>query len=214
MPFPGEQFGEGVDVAGLDPISRVLGELQQRLTEAVSGPPDLLNTGNKPAVALADPITDVAGWEAAVSTLTVRTHLPFTQFLPSNTFVRLTAGDDQRVYTIVANRSYAFNDVVFDENGARQPELDTMSVYEGLIGDFPNLLIDLKIDQAPAFLAELNAISTAADWQTWKNKYGTLRNTASFWPLLDWLNDWNFTNRQPDAGYFDLRYYMLLDSIF
>lgn len=214
MPFPGEQFGEGVDVAGLDPISRVLGELQQRLTEAVSGPPDLLNTGNKPAVALADPITDVAGWEAAVSTLTVRTHLPFTQFLPSNTFVRLTAGDERRVYTIVANRSYAFNDVVFDENGARQPELDTMSVYEGLVGDFPNLLIDLKIDQAPAFLAELNAISTAADWQTWKNKYGTLRNTASFWPLLDWLNDWNFTNRQPDAGYFDLRYYMLLDSIF
>lgn len=214
MPFPGEEAPTGVDVAGLDPISRMLGELQRRLTEAVSGPPDLLNAGKKPEVTLSDPIVDFDGWEAAISTLTVRTHLSFTQFLPSNTFVRVNAGGESRVYTLVANRSYAFNDVVFDENGARQPELDTMSVYRGLVGDFPNLLVDLKIEQASAFLAELNAISTSDQWQTWKNKHGTLRNTAAFWPLLDWLNDWNFANRQPDAGYFDLRYYMLLDSIY
>lgn len=214
MPFPGEKAGTGLDVEGLDPISRVLGQLQRRLTEAVSGPPDLLNVGKKPEVTLSDPIVGFDGWEAAVSTLTMRNHLKFTQFLPSNTFVRLTAGGESRVYTLVANRSYAFNDVVFDENGARQPELDTMSAYQGLVGDFPNLMIDLEIGQASAFLTELDAISMPAEWRTWKNKYGTHRYSAAFWPLLDWLCDWNFANRQPDAGYFDLKYYMLLDSIY
>lgn len=214
MPFPGEAIGPGVDVAGLDPISRMLGEIQGRLTEAVSGPRDTLNPGTKPDVKLADPIAGFDAWEAAISTLTMRTELKFTPFLPSNTFVRVTAGGESRVYTLVANRSYAFNDVVFDENGARQPELDTMSVYHGVVGDFPNLLVDLNIDQASEFLTELNEIATPAAWQAWNEKYGTHRNTAAFWPLLDWFNAWNFANRQPDAGYFDLRYYMLLDSVY
>lgn len=212
MPFPGEDVGQGLDVAGTDPISGVLGKIQRRFTEAVSGPRDLLNTGDKPDVKLTDPVNDFAGWEAALSTLTMRTKLKFPQFLPSNTFIRLTKGEEHRVYSLVANRSYAFNNVVFDENGARQPELDTMSAYHGLVGDFPNLIIDLKIEDATAFLTELNVISTNEEWTAWKNKYGTLRNSAAFWPMLDWLTDWNFSNRQPDAGYFDLKYYMLLDS--
>ncbi|WP_145229050.1 fatty acid cis/trans isomerase [Gimesia algae] len=212
MPFPGEEAGQGIDMQGLDPISGVLSKIQRRFTEAVSGPHDLLNPGRKPDVKLTDPVNDFAGWEAAVSTLTMRTQLKFTQFLPSNTFIRLTKREESRVYSLVANRSYAFNNVVFDENGARQPDLDTLSVYQGLVGDFPNLIIDLKLEQASAFLTELNAVSTTEEWTAWKNKYGTLRNTAAFWTLLDWLTDWNFQNRQPDAGYFDLKYYMLLDS--
>ncbi|MBN71760.1 MAG: hypothetical protein CME32_21065 [Gimesia sp.] len=212
MPFPGENVGEGLEVEGTDPISGVLSQIQRQFTEAVSGPRDLLNTGNKPDVKLTDPVKDFAGWEAALSTLTMRTQLKFTPFLPSNTFIRLTKGEEHRVYSLVANRSYAFNNVVFDENGARQPELDTMSAYNGLVGDFPNLIVDLKIEDASACLTELNAISTTEEWTAWKNKYGTLRNSAAFWPLLDWLTDWNFQNRQPDAGYFDLKYYMLLDS--
>ena len=213
MPFPGEDVGRGLEVEGTDPISGVLGKIQRRFTEAVSGPHDLLNPGRKPEVKLSDPIHDFSGWEAAVSTLTMRTRLTFPRFLPSNTFIRLSVGEERRVYSLVANRSYAFNNVVFDENGARQPELDTMSAYHGLVGDFPNLIVDLKIEDAAAFLSELNAVSTPEEWSAWKTKFGTLRNTAAFWPLLDWLTDWNFSNRQPDAGYFDLKYYMLLDSM-
>lgn len=213
MPFPGEQVGKGLKVEGTDPISGVLSKIQRHLTEAVSGPRDLLNPGRKPAVKLTDPIDSFDGWEQALSTLTMRTNLPFTPFLPSNTFLRVTKGAESRVYSLVANRSYAFNNVVFDENGARQPELDTMSAYRGLVGDFPNLIIELKLEEASAFLTALSAVSTKEEWSAWKNKYGTLRNTAAFWPLLDWLTDWNFQNRQPDAGYFDLKYYMLLDSM-
>ncbi|QGQ26527.1 hypothetical protein F1728_29315 [Gimesia benthica] len=212
MPFPGENVGEGLEVEGTDPISGVLSQIQRQFTEAVSGPRDLLNTGNKPDVKLTDPVKNFADWEAALSTLTMRTQLKFTPFLPSNTFIRLTKGEEHRVYSLVANRSYAFNNVVFDENGARQPELDTMSAYHGLVGDFPNLIIDLKIEDASACLTELNAISTTEEWTAWKNKFGTLRNSVAFWPMLDWLTDWNFQNRQPDAGYFDLKYYMLLES--
>jgi hypothetical protein len=39
-----------------------------------------------------------------------------------------------------------------------------------------------------------------------------MRNGAKFWPLLDWFTDWNFAHQSPAAGYYDLRYYNLLDS--
>ncbi len=212
MPFPDERAAGGVDVTGTDPISSVLTRIQPRMTENVSGPRDLLNTGDKPNVSLSDPISNFDQWTAAVSTLTMRTHLSFTQFLPSTVFLRLNADGQSRVYTLVANRSYAFNDVPFAENGARQPELDTMSAYDGLVGDFPNLLVELEIGQASEFLEQLSQIKTREQWLAWKDKYGTRRNTADFWPLFDWFTKWNFGNHQPDAGHFDLKYYMLLDS--
>jgi hypothetical protein len=35
-----------------------------------------------------------------------------------------------------------------------------------------------------------------------------------FWPALDWLNEWNFKHRGEEAGYLDLSYYDLLDSVY
>ena len=47
-----------------------------------------------------------------------------------------------------------------------------------------------------------------------RNRYGVLRNSASFWSALDWFNDWNFKNRGEEAGYLDLSYYDLLDKVY
>jgi hypothetical protein len=212
MPFPGEARKSAVPVDDLDPVSGVLTLLQRHLTEKVSGPPDMLNATETPQVSLSKPLKTTSDWVAAASTLTMKTHQSFTRFLPSVTFLRLDLADHSESYTLIANRSYAFNDVVFDENSARQPELDTLSVYQGLVGDFPNLLVRTSIEKAPEFLAGLQAVASEKQWRNWRNKYGTLRNDAEFWPLFDWFTDWNFKNQSPAAGYFDLRYYSLLNS--
>ncbi|MEK6248046.1 MAG: fatty acid cis/trans isomerase [Planctomycetales bacterium] len=214
MPFPDEDTATAVPDVKVDSISSVLTLLQQRLTTKISGPADLLNTVVKKDVSLDKPIRTEAAWIAAASTLTMRTQQPFIQFLPSVTFVRLKIGDQWKVYTLIANRSYAFNDVFFDENGSRQPMLDTLSIYEGLVGDFPNLIISLTTDQAAGFLSSLQAIGNESESLAWKTKYGTLRNHAEFWSQLDWFTDWNFQHQSPEAGYYDLRYYNLLDSKF
>jgi len=211
MPFPGEQAQTAVTDTK-NPLSNLLGLIQQHLTEKVSGPPDLLNGPSPEKVDLKQPLRETADWVRAVSSLTMKTHLPFTAHLPSVMFVRLKIGDDWQVYTFIANRSYAFNDVIFDENGAKQPGLDTLSVYPGLVGDFPNLMVSLSAENAAEFLRDLVAVESQESWRTWKEKYATMRNGAKFWPLLDWFTDWNFAHQSPAAGYYDLRYYNLLDS--
>jgi hypothetical protein len=212
MPFPGEAAKTAVSVGDLDPVSGVLTLLQRHLTEKVSGPPDRINATEKTDFSLSQPLKTNSDWVAAAGTLTMKTHQNFTKYLPSVTFLRLDFTDRSEVYTLIANRSYAFNNVVFDENGARQPELDTLSIYEGLVGDFPNLLVQVSIEQASDLLIDLKAISSDKQWQTWRDRYGTLRNDADFWPRFDWFTDWNFKNQSPAAGHFDLRYYTLLNS--
>lgn len=181
----------------------------------MSGPPDPLNPAQtRDKVTLPEKIDSIADWENAVAGLTMRTHQSFTPFLPSLTYVRLKDGAQDHVYTIVANRAYAFNDLVFDENGAAQPDLDTMSVYKSVIGDFPNLLVEVELSNALAMLQDLKAVKTTADWTAWKKKYGALRNEPDFWRTFDWFTEWNFKNRAPVAGHFDLTYYMFQDSNF
>lgn len=212
MPFPGEAAVSAVPLASRDPISQVLTLIQAHLTDKVSGPADPLNSDLLGKVALDAPVGTLADWERALSMLTMRSGESFTPFLPSVTYLRIRIEDRWEVYTLIANRSYAFNDVIFDENGARQPKLDTMSVYKGLVGDFPNLLVSLSAKEASGCLVRLRGVDSAESWRTWKEKYGTLRNTRSFWPLYDWFTDWNFANQSPEAGHLDLRYYNLLDS--
>jgi hypothetical protein len=103
---------------------------------------------------------------------------------------------------------------MFFQNGEALPDEYTMSVYPTVIGGFPNLFMELDLAQAPAFLQELRSVQTLDQWNALRNRYGVLRNSARFWPALDWLNEWNFKHRGEEAGYLDLSYYDLLDSVY
>jgi hypothetical protein len=100
------------------------------------------------------------------------------------------------------------------QNGEALPDQDTLSVYPTIIGGFPNLFIDLDLAQASEFLRTLRAVQTLDDWTALRNRYGILRNSERFWSALDWFNDWNFSHRGEAAGYLDLSYYDLLDTVY
>jgi hypothetical protein len=74
--------------------------------------------------------------------------------------------------------------------------------------------MELNLEQAPQFLRALRDIKTPEEWTAFRNQYGILRNSERFWPMFDWFNDWNFRNRGIEAGYFDLSYYDLLNTVY
>jgi hypothetical protein len=128
--------------------------------------------------------------------------------------LRLSQGRETRVYSLIANRVYKTQFDLFFQNGEALPDEDTMSVYPTIVGGFPNLFIDLDLAAAPAFLRELRAVETPEGWAALRERYAVRRNSARFWPMLDWFNDWNFSRRGAEAGYLDLSYYDLLDSVY
>jgi len=165
-------------------------------------------------VSLDEPINGYAQWTRAVSLLTETTAYRFPRFLPSVVLLRLNNGRESRVYSLIANRVYKTQFDMFFENGEALPDDDTMSVYPTVVGGFPNLFMEIDLAQAPVFLKELRAVQSLDDWNALRNRYGVLRNSARFWPTLDWFNAWNFQHRGKEAGYLDLSYYDLLDEVY
>jgi Fatty acid cis/trans isomerase (CTI) len=214
MPFAGEDQPTRIQTGAQHPLLSLVDQIQNHLGRKVSGPVDRLNPWLKPDASLDDPIENYEAWVNAVATLTVTTHYKFPRFLPSVILLKLNHGDDSRVYSLIANRVYASQDTLVFQNGTALPDQDTMSVYKTLIGGFPNLFMELELEQAPQFLKELRDIQTLEDWTEFKYRYGILRNSARFWPMYDWFNEWNFSHRGIEAGYLDLSYYDLLDSVY
>jgi Fatty acid cis/trans isomerase (CTI). len=207
VPFAGEQQPTQVKVSGDDPLLDLVEQIEQRLGRKISGLPDPLNPQQKPDVELDAAIKDFDDWERAISTLTATEGLSFVPQLPSVIVLRLNHGDAQRVYSLIANRVYATQYTLVFENGEALPKKDSMSVYPTLVNGFPNLFVDLDLKDASAFLSDLNAVASAADWKAFKTRYGILRNSGQFWDFYDWINAWNFKQRGDVAGWLDLTYY-------
>jgi hypothetical protein len=188
-------------------LAELIGQISAHLGPRISGLPDALNPLIKPSPQAGGPMASFDDWDTAISTLTAVKGLPFVPHLPSVVVLRVTHGEQQRVYSVIANRAFKSQFTLVFQDGARLPEDDTMSVYPTLVNGFPNLFVDLDLADAAGFLADLQTVRSQDDWQRFAARYGILRNSARFWAFYDWLNAWNFSNRGDAAGWLDLTYY-------
>ena len=214
VPFAGQNQPAQIKIDRRHPLRSIVDRIQTHLGSEIRGPVDRLNSGTITDVSLNDSIETYDEWVEAVATLTVTTRYKFPRYLPSVTLLRLDQGDESRVYSLIANRVYKTQFSLVFQNGEALPDEDTMSVYETVVGGFPNIFMALDLNQAPEFLRELRGIETLEHWLAFRDKYAILRNSAQFWATYDWITDWNFRNRGVDAGYLDLSYYDLFDSIY
>lgn len=148
-------------------------------------------------------ISNIEHWEKALSALSQKRNIPFAQFLPNILFIRL----ENQPYTLISNRSYAFNNIVTLGPLAYEPEKDTVAAFRGLFGDRPELFIDLSLEQADSFLKDLLLIHTQNQWARFKETYGIRRNNPVFWQMLDWFHNWDHQAAPLEAGVFDVNEY-------
>ncbi|MEM8575075.1 MAG: fatty acid cis/trans isomerase [Pseudomonadota bacterium] len=214
-PFAGEEQPTQVHGSARKPMLGVINDIQEHMGETVSGPPDLLNPHKKPKVSLDKPIKSYDDWITAASLLTQTRAYKFPRFLPSVVVLRVNNPEGHaRVYSLVANRVYETQDTILFQNGQELPHLYTMSVYPTIIGGFPNYFLEMDLSDADDFLRGLRDVETLKDWNRLRDRYGILRNSPRFWEVYDWFTHWNEKHRGIYAGYLDLSYYDLYDSVY
>jgi hypothetical protein len=214
LPFAGEAQPTQIKTSKRDPILSLVDDIQAHMGEAVSGPPDHLNPHVKPDISLDDRIERYDDWVKAASLLTQTRAYKFPRYLPSVVLLKLKNGDEARVYSLIANRVYSSQDTLLFQDGQTLRNLYTMSLYPTVIGGFPNYFLEMDLAQASDFLRGLRDVRSLADWNGLRDRYGILRNDARFWPTYDWFTQWNVANRGIKAGYLDLSYYDLFDSVY
>lgn len=136
----------------------------------------------------------------------------FAQFIPNTVHLRVAGpGDQAWVYTILGNRAYKGHNLVFLENPNKDPMFDTVSVYRGTVGAYPEVFLDIPSASAQGLAAEIRAIKTQGDWEALRAKYAVARNSENFWVFFDWMHAWKAKphagNNPVEQGILDLNQY-------
>ena len=162
-------------------------------------------------------ISDFDQWESILRKITEdRGKGRYAPYLPSITYLRVGSKGKYRLYTAISNRGYLSHNNVFFEDQERDPKRDTISIFHGAIGDYPELFLDIPLHKAADFLnrvQNLNAENYRAELRSLKQDYAIRRNSEKFWPFVDWLHK-TMVEREDGyiyAGILDLSKYDLYD---
>lgn len=132
----------------------------------------------------------------------------FPVYFPDLAFVLVQAPNNQsKAFTIVHHREHYSLAFITNEDGRRDPENDSLSIFPGYVGSFPNLFFSVTESELSEFVTTIENIRTQADYEQFKLRWGIARTNKDFWKFSDWFY-YNAQAMNPsDAGLFDLTRY-------
>ena len=133
------------------------------------------------------------------------------RLLPEVTFIRVEGDNTQKaVYTLIRNRYHDNVAFLIGESLRYQPEKDTLTIYPGVIGSYPNFMFTIAASDIDSFrLALLNAKSEDS-FDKLTARWGVRRTHPNFWDILHDISAWHENESPFEAGIFDVNRYQNL----
>ena len=129
----------------------------------------------------------------------------FVTWMPDLSFLKVEGND--KVYTLIHNKAHDNVAFIFGEDLRRNPDEDTLTVVEGMVGNYPNFFFRVSDDGLSRFVDDLEKIEDPDDFGRLVDTYGIRRASPVFWEMSDWFND-RLAEQQPiEAGLLDLNRY-------
>lgn len=128
--------------------------------------------------------------------------------LPEMTFLRVKNEQSERtVYSIIRNRAHSNVAFIFGESLRHQPEKDTLTIYPGIAGSYPNFIFDVPNTQIADFAEQLKSANNAGRFEELVKQWGVRRTHPEFWEILHDLTAWHQEQQPLEAGVFDINRY-------
>ncbi|MCW8935197.1 MAG: fatty acid cis/trans isomerase [Gammaproteobacteria bacterium] len=126
---------------------------------------------------------------------------------PDLSFIKVTGNDKTQVYTLINNKGYKNISSLLSEVDHRDKESDTLTVYKGILGSYPNFFFTVDENDLKSFADQIIAIKTRDDYERFVGRYGIRRTASNFWKEADYFNE-QFAKQEPvEYGIFDLYRY-------
>jgi hypothetical protein len=183
--------GPTIDYQTANPKQELLGLIRAQIGDAVNPAFDWQSADI--------PATERDAW---VRLQTVR-GTPAT-LLPESTVISVQRADGSvYLYTLLSDRAHANIATLFREAAARRPEEDTLTIAAGIVGDYPNALVELQADELDDYVAALISMTDEADYAALMERFGIRRTNPQFWSYSDRLHA-QYNIQQPHlAGWMD-----------
>lgn len=179
---------------------------------AMAGPPDVMNRCGSAPCYSAGATAEQKRVEASLQTLSSREAaapgMKFVDFMPDEAFLRVsTPAGAGLAYTLIRNKAHTNVAFMFDESERREPDLDTLTVYPGLLGSYPNFMFHVPLARIEAFTDALHATQTREQFIALVGEFGLPRANPAIWTNFQWFIDYMRQNRPLEAGVYDLSRY-------
>lgn len=141
-------------------------------------------------------LTDVKGMNA-----------PWVLHMPSLAYVLVEGAGGPEIYTVVRNKEHFNIAWIFGETGRRNHAADSITLYKGVMGSYPNHFFVIKANQGRKFLQKMREIHDDASYDAWIQEFGNPRDSVKFWANSDRLHQ-VFKQKYPvEYGAFDYNRY-------
>lgn len=135
-------------------------------------------------------------------------NLKAIDFLPEVTMIRVENADaEQEVYTLFRNRAHSNVAFMFNEDMRYQPELDTLTLYPGVLSSYPNFMFNVQQGALQDFVDQLNAVEKEEDFTRVVSQYGIRRTHPQFWHYFHTLTRYMEVNEPSQAAILDMNRY-------
>ncbi len=134
---------------------------------------------------------------------------PWVKFLPDLSLVRIVRDNGKdKVFSLVHNKAHKNIAFLFAENLRREPDRDTITVVEGLLGSYPNFFFVVHESRVSEFVNSLTSIKKESHWRDLINDFGIRRTSSSFWSTADYFQNLTTEHLPRDGGLLDLNRYV------
>lgn len=171
-----------------DPKQELFTALRARVGPAVGADPYAVDQPDLPPT-VRDALREIAQVRGLPASL-----------LPETTFLKLRDGG---TYTLLVDRAYSNIASMFHEADRRLPAEDEITVVAGLVGAYPNVLLETGREDLPVLAEMLAALRNEADYTRLLDRFGVRRADPRFWPLSDALHAQQRAANPRTAGLFD-----------
>jgi hypothetical protein len=188
-------------------------ELVSRRLGTLAGPEDVLNRCMQPPCYRTGAGRLEGHVEGSLQTLTSKPAsldaMKFVDFMPDVSFLRISTGDPDRdlAYTLVRNKMHTNVAFMLDEHKRREPEKDTLTVYRGLLGSYPNFMFSVPQHSIDEFAGALHTARTPDQFRVLVSRYGLSRTHPEIWGNFHWLVEFMRRTHPVEAGVYDMNRY-------
>jgi len=126
---------------------------------------------------------------------------------PDLSFIKVIGKNKSQVYTLINNKGYKNISSLLSEVTNRDKESDTLTIYKGLLGSYPNFFFIVEENELKDFADQIIAINSRDEYEQFVGRYGIRRTASNFWKEADYFSE-QFAKQEPiEHGIFDLYRY-------
>jgi hypothetical protein len=195
-----------------DPKAEFVSLITEHLKSA-AGARDVLNRCAQPPCYRSNASAAERRAEAKLQTLASKPAsldgMRFVDFMPDTSFLRVSTGDPDQdlAYTLIRNKMHTNVAFMLDEEKRREPDKDTLTIYRGLLGSYPNFMFNVPLDKLGAFTTALQSVGKRERFMEVVRIYGLPRTHPQIWTHFHWFVEYLQRTSPLEAGIYDMNRY-------